>query len=95
MHSCLNEARVQEQSWVEHSLPLLGKEELTGGHTIAWASYHTNMQHPVEDPPAQCVLLPLFYETSATPAMTKNVMDVIRQAIQYMNRYCKTRWKKL
>ena len=43
------------------------------------------MQHSVEDPPAQCPLLPLFYEKSATPAMIKHGMDVIRQAIQYLN----------
>ena len=41
--------------------------------------------HPVEDPPAQCALLPLFYEKSATPVMVKHGMDVIRQTIQYLN----------
>ena len=30
-------------------------------------------------------VIPLFYEKSATPAMIKHGMDVIRQAIQYLN----------
>ena len=33
MHSCLNEARAQKHNWVGRALPLLGKEELTSGHT--------------------------------------------------------------
>ena len=34
----------------------------------------------------QCVLLLLFYEKSAIPTMIKYGMDVIRQAVQYLNR---------
>ena len=72
------EAREQEQSWVEHALPLLETEELTSGDAIAWAAYYASMQPPVEDPPALCALLPLFYEKSTTPAMIKHGMDVVR-----------------
>ena len=43
------------------------------------------MQPVVEDPPALCALLPLFYEKSATPAMIKHGMDVERQAIEFLN----------
>ena len=32
-----------------------------------------------------CVLLLLFYEKAATPAMVKHGMDVQRQAIEYLN----------
>ena len=68
---CLDEARELEQRWVEHALPLLEREELTSGDAIAWTAYFASMQPPVEDPPALCALLPLFYERSATPAMIK------------------------
>ena len=48
------------------------------------------MQHPVEDLPGTvCTVytsvLSIFYEKSATPAMIKHGMDVIRQAIQYIS----------
>lgn len=66
---CLDEARVQEQSWVEHALPFLETEELTSGVSIAWAANYSPIQPPVEDLPALCALLRMFYEKSATPAM--------------------------
>ena len=56
-----------------------------GSDAIAWAAYHASVQPQVEDPPALCALLPLFYEKSATPAMIKHGMDVERQAIQFLN----------
>ena len=43
------------------------------------------MQPPVEDPPALCALLPLFYDKSTTPTMIKHVMDVVRQAVEFLN----------
>ncbi len=43
------------------------------------------MQLPMEDPPAVCALLPLFYEKAASPAMIKHGMDVQKQAIEYLN----------
>ncbi len=43
------------------------------------------MQLPMEDPPAVCALLPVFYETAATPSMIKHGMDVQKQAIEYLN----------
>ena len=51
----------------------------------ALAAYHAYMQDLVEDPPAECALLPLFQEKSAKAAMIKNGMIVITQAIQYLN----------
>ena len=39
----------------------------------------------MEDPPALCALLPLFYEKSATPVMIKHGMDVERQAFTFLN----------
>ena len=43
------------------------------------------MRKKQEDPPAQCTLLPLFYEKAATPAMIKHGMDVLRQVTEYLN----------
>ena len=85
LERCLDAARAGEHSWVEHSLPLLETKELISGDTISWAAYHASNQTPVEDPPAQCALLPLFYEKSATPAMIKHGMDVESQAVKFLN----------
>ena len=84
VESCLEEAIAKEQSWAEHALPLL-RTELGSTDAIAWAAYHASMQPQVEDPPALCTLLPLFYEKSANPAVIKHGMDVERQAIQFLN----------
>ena len=85
IQSCLEQAKSDEGRWVEHAVPLLDKEELTGGDTIAWATNHASLQPPTEYPPAQCALLPLFYEKAATPAMIKHGMDVQRQPTEYLN----------
>jgi len=84
VHSCLDAARAQEHKWVQHALSVL-ETELTAEDAIAWAAYHASMQPAVEDPPAQCALLPLFYEKSTTPAMIKHGMDVVRRAVEFLN----------
>jgi hypothetical protein len=38
-----------------------------------------------EDPSALAALLPLFYEKAATPAKVKHRMNVIRQAVTFLN----------
>lgn len=82
---CLDNAKTEEHSWVEHALPLLTKENLSKEDVIAWAAYHASIQPPLEDPPARSALLPLFYEKSATPAMIKHGMNVVREAVEYLN----------
>ena len=83
--NCLNDARNEEHNWVKKALPLLKKENLSSADAIAWAAYHASLQPPIEDPPARSALLPLFYEKSATPAMIKHGMNVIREAVEYLN----------
>lgn len=81
----LDYAREEENNWVNHALPLLEKTELASDEAIAWSAYHASMQPSVEDPPAKCALLPLFYEKSATPALIKHGMNVLKQAIEFLN----------
>lgn len=38
-----------------------------------------------EDPPALTALLPMFYEKAATPAMVTHSMNVLGQAITFLN----------
>jgi len=83
--SRLADAKTQENCWMEHARQRLSKTELCSEDAIAWAAYHSSMQLPGSDPPALTSLLPLFYEKAATPAMIKHGMNVLRQAITFLN----------
>ena len=61
------------------------KDNLTSDDTLVWAAFHALQQPTIEDPPALCALLPLFYEKSATPAMIKHGLDIQRRAIEWIN----------
>lgn len=74
-----------ESRWLAHSMELLNKEHLNSEDKIAWSAYHSAYQSVTKDPPAVSALLPLFYEKAATPAMIKHGMDVLKQAITFLN----------
>lgn len=82
--SCTDEEKQSEIRWVEHSLRKLQEENLTSEDTVTWASFHSS-DAAEKDPPALTALLPLFYEKAATPAMIKHGMNVLKQAIQFLN----------
>ena len=73
--------KADEYSWVEHALRFLEKEKLTSVDIIAWDA---SMHSLAVEPPSQCVLLPLFYEKSATPVMIWHGMNVQRQAFELL-----------
>ena len=74
----------REESWVEHSLIKLVQETISSNDAVTWTAYHASTQIE-EDQPALTALLPLFYEKAATPAMVKHGMDVLKQAITFLN----------
>ncbi|KAL9982988.1 hypothetical protein ACROYT_G005106 [Oculina patagonica] len=82
---CLDQAKEEEIKWVENSSQLLKKADLNKEDAIAWAAYHASQELPLHAYEALCALLPLFYEKSATPAMIKHGMNVLRQAFQFLN----------
>ena len=82
--SCMAVEKQREERWVEHSLRKLDEGSVSSGDTVTWAAYHAST-HTEEDPPALTALLPLFYEKAATPAMVKHGMDVLRQAVTFLN----------
>ena len=82
---CLDQAKLEENEWVESSMQLLKKAELERGDAIAWAAYHASQQPPECGLQALIALLALFFGKSASPAMIKHGMDVQRQAIQFLN----------
>ena len=77
---CLDKALEAENEWVQISTRLLKKEEIEKGDAIAWAAYHASRKTPTHGLPALCAMLPLFYETCATPATIKHGMDVVKKA---------------
>lgn len=82
--SCMAAEKQTEVAWVEHSLRKLEEVSISSSDTVTWAAYHASTQTE-EHPPVSTALLPLFYEKAATPAMVKHGMDVLRQAITFLN----------
>ena len=82
----LDKARDKENKWLKHAISLMGKEELVKGDAVAWSAYHASCEEsPVDLQPAITQLLPLFSEKAATAAMVKHGMNVLREAIQFLN----------
>ena len=82
--SCIAVEKQREERWLEYSLGKLDEGSVSPSETVTWAAYHASTQME-EDPPALTALLPLFYKKAATPAMVKHGMDVLRQAITFLN----------
>ena len=70
---------------MQNSTLLLKKEEVEKEDAIAWAAYHTSQKTPTHGLPALYAMLPLFYEKSATPAMIKHGMGVVKQATNLLS----------
>ena len=82
----LVQAQEKERHWVEHAIQLMEKEILDKGDIFSWSAYHASLLNASDDvQPALTQLLPLFHEKAATAAMVKHGMDVLRQAIQFLN----------
>ena len=82
---CLDKALKAKNEWVQNSTRLLKKEEVEKRDAIAWAAYHAPQKTPTHGLPAFCAILPLFYEKSATLAVIKHGMDVVKQATNLLN----------
>lgn len=83
----LDRACEKETLWLKLGIQLMGvEEELVKGDAIAWSAYHASLQdRPTDAQAAITQLMPLFYEKAATPAMIKHGMNVLRDAIHFLN----------
>lgn len=81
----MEEGKSQEKRWMEHALHKLNKDDLTSKDAIVWVAYHSSKQPIEKDPPVILALLPLFYKKAATPAMIRHGMNVLKQAITFLN----------
>ena len=82
--TCIDEAVRGEKGWYDYALLRLEKQDIRED-TNAWAAYHASQEAIDGNIPALTALLPLFYKKAATPVMVKHGMDVLRQAITFLN----------
>ena len=61
------------------------KSDITKHDPITWSAFHASFQSDTETLPVVSAMLPLFYEKSTSPTMIKHAMDVIREAVQFLN----------
>ncbi len=83
-HTILGEM-LKERKWFENVKTLLVKDQLEDGDFISRPTYHASMQLPVTHPITINALLPMFYESVYTIAMTKHGMNVIQWATEHLN----------
>ena len=69
---------------MQNSTRLL-KTEVEKRDAIARAAYHASQKTPTHGLPVLCAMLPFVYEMSATPALIKHCMDVVKQATNLLN----------
>ena len=81
----LEAGKINEFEWIEHSMPLLSKNEIGKEEYISWAAYHASLEPSPENPSTIVALLPLFHEKAATIAMIKHGMDIQQSITQYLN----------
>ena len=71
--------------WLEHVKGLLTKPILESQDWISWAAYEASCSQPPTSPPATSYMLPLFTESSTSPAMLLHGMKLVCQAINHIN----------
>ena len=75
-----------EYRWLENTRHVLEENTELENIILSWAAYHAKHQesrHQVITPTA---LLPLFQESAHTVAMIKHSMDVVKSAVEHLNR---------
>ena len=83
--SHLENAKAEEVKWTKHATALLAKDKLEVDDYVSWAAFHAENQPNPVDSISVVALLPLFSEKSATIAMVKHGMDVLRKITAYLN----------
>lgn len=67
---------------------LAGNGEFAESDPVSWGAYHAVMQSQgcaKDKTPGISSLLPLFHEDSKTPAMIKHALDLIKNAVGFLN----------
>ena len=73
-----------EYRWLENARHVL--EEDAELENVSWAAYHAKHQESQDKIITPTALLPLFQESAHTVAMIKHSMDVVKSAVEHLNR---------
>ncbi len=78
-------SKTQEFAWLSRVKVLHNKESLSDSDFISWAAYHASQLPVLEHPISIISLLPLFGESSHSPAMMLHGMHVVRKVTEHLN----------
>lgn len=82
-----HQVAVEQYKWME-TVRLAGNGEFAESDPVSWGAYHAVMQSQgfaKDKTPGISSLLPLFHEDSKTPAMIKHALDLIKNAVGFLN----------
>ena len=74
---CLN----ADREWLEHVKATQGSDP----ENISWAAYHASRSTNEEQYPDLSAVLPVWKDDSKSPAMIKHSLDVVMDAVAYLN----------
>ena len=81
----LNNILQEGYTWLEKVRSTLWEQALEANEWISWAAYYASITEPPATYPTKSYLLPLFIESSNSPAMVWHWMKVLCQAINNIN----------
>ena len=76
----------EEFKWLDHVRDELNKDISEDIVNISWAAYHASMINSDQPFPLDvCSLMPLFEEEAASVTMIRHAIDVVSQAVRFLN----------
>lgn len=79
-----DETYFSETKWLDYVRDCIEKSQ-QGVLDLSWAGFHASKIEKTNDIPDATALLLLFKESSKSPAMIKHALDVIANAVTYLN----------
>ena len=83
-HCCYEQCMAEEYDWLQTAHTLLSTE-IKKTDRISWAAYHAAQGRGNPIPETTEVMLPLFHEKAASPAMMKHGLDVLKGITEFLN----------
>ena len=75
-----------ENQWLQVVETVVSGVEVPASEYVSWGAYHVSEEKTERDrTPGISSLLPLFHESSKSPAMMKHAMEIITKAIKFLN----------
>ena len=84
-HPAINHAYKKEYEWLEVVKKTFENRNSEIAKNTSWAAFHASELSNVNVIPSITALLPLFCEGAHSAAMVRHGLDVIKQAVDYLN----------